>query len=381
MNAGRAKPVGAEPVPLWRRRSLQFVAVAVLALLAWAAYWLENVPVARRFGDDDAAKLRLAVDQPIALAGLAAGKAVGIRLVGAKRLDLTLPDGAEMRSPELAPFLAKAQRDAAILTGIECGANQTLLKALTEPRESVQAIVTLVDSPGGSGTSRTLNFQRTDPAQYDGGLRIWANGAKLRLSVDFNRSDQSSQAGRMVLCHNGHAVTLGHAEFDMPLGQALIAQFRDAAEGGESRPVAEFDFYSPQRTGLAAAAVATGSLGEGGAVAPARIACGAGGRTWLWRRIVPSVTLADCASDALTVTALDFASGQFTIAGGAVFFAGIKPDDTARLVSKGKDNLVVQGVLAALLGSLIIPWVLAQFKRRQLADRKPRTRRSRRPDT
>ena len=195
--------------------------------------------------NDDAGKVPLAVDRTLGLAGLPAGKVLGFRLVGDGRFDLGLPAGTTTLSPESEPFLAKAGREAATLAGISCGNNQTLLNAA---------------DPGGRGRDGRRDAGRRGRHRGRRGAhcccsapirccskagcacgqrRAAAAGGRLQ------RRRGGAEAGSMVLCIGGRAATLGHAEFELPVDAAVIAQFRSLQAGAE--PAAAFDFYGSEQ--------------------------------------------------------------------------------------------------------------------------------------
>src|SRR4051812_26479497 len=85
----------------WVRHRVKILAVAVIALLAWLAYYLEYLPISRYFSPADAALIRVTDDDAVSLDGLGSGELGSFRSVAARRVRVTLPGAAFMQSPDL----------------------------------------------------------------------------------------------------------------------------------------------------------------------------------------------------------------------------------------------------------------------------------------
>ncbi len=346
--------------PFWRHRGLQLAAVAALVALSWLYNYLESLPVARKVAEGDAKSFAVTRDRPIRLGGIASGGAISFQLLSAKRLVLTLPADAKLLSPELAAFLDKAKREAPTLTSY--GSNQILMVAETASNERVSIALEFAGGDPASRTENALLLQKAAPERFKNGLRLTAEGAPIKVTIDLSRNLQSPAVGRMMLSYKGAAATLGHAQFLLKPGDSLVGEFLDAAAGPGSaaQPVA-FDLMNGEMP-LKVHSIAAGSAAAGGTFEADHIVC-ATGRRLLWYKILPSLNLSDCGPETLAVSGFDFASGQLTFAGENAFFEGVdKEADSARYVTWLRSNLIVQLLIGALLSSLLIPWALKQFK-------------------
>jgi len=345
--------------PFWRRRSLQLAAVAALIFLSWLYTYLESLPLARRVTEGDAKSFLVTRDRPIRLGGIAGGEAISFRILSEKRLVLTLPGDAQLLSPALGAFQDKARREAQTLTGY--GSGQILLVAETAPNERVSVTLRFPEAAPASRTENALLLQKAAPERFKNGLRLTAQGAPMKVSIDLSRNLQSPAVGRMMLSYKGTAATLGHAEFLVRPGEALVGEFLDGAAGSgpTAQPVA-FDLVNGEAP-LKVRSIAAGSVGTGDAFAADHIVC-ATGRHLLWQKLLPKLALSDCGPETLAVSGFDFPSGQLTFVGDNAFFEGTGDADKARYVTWLRSNLIVQLLIGALLSSLLIPWALKQFK-------------------
>jgi hypothetical protein len=282
---------------------------------------------------------------------------MSFQLQSARRLVLTLPTSAKLLSPDTNAFLDKAKREASTLTSY--GRDQILMVAETAPNERVSVTLEFAAVDPANRTESALLLQKTAPERFENGLRLTTEGAPVKVTVDFSRNLPTPPVGRMMLSYKGAAAMLGHAEFLLEPGDSLVAEFPETAPA--SRPV-DFDMVSGSAV-LNVRSIAAGSVAAGGGFAADHIVC-ATGRHLLWYKIMPSLSLSDCGPETLEVSGFDFPSGQLTFAGTNAFFKGVdKEADGGRYVTWLRSNLIVQLLIGALLSSLLIPWVLAQFKR------------------
>lgn len=356
----------------WRRHRVKLLAVGLVALLAWLAYYLENVPLSRDFGPPEAKLAKVSQDDALQFGGISDGPVGSFRTVGARRLVVTLPEGAQMQSPEASAFAAKAQKERTELAGLSCGSGQSILDA--RPGSGENATVGLaVAKEGGTGG---LLIAKPDPARYKNAMLVRADGAALNVGIALNRSGEQPPSGRMTLCRSGAAAILGQAEFRVPAGEPVVVEFLDpTAAPGTSDAV----FEQPQSIILSS--VAVGRLDEDGAFEPDRLACGADRKgTRLWARLMPRVGLSDCAARSLAITGFDPATGEIAVSKRPAYFQGFdEKKDSARFVSKALSNPVLQQLLiGGLLGSTLIPWALRQFRKKEEDDDEERPVRRRR---
>ena len=362
----------------WARHRLKLLAVAILAALAWVAYYLEYLPVSRQFMDGDRELVGIARQKAVQLNGVPHGKIGAFRLVEARRLQVSLPKGVAMTSPEQGPFLAKAARDRATLAGISCGEGHTLVDAHTVVGENATLALSLVEA--GGDAEATVVLERADPGKYENGIRVRADKASLRLTAELNQSGSGPAAGAMILCRSGTAATVGLAEFEIPPGQPFVVEILEAPETPGSAGSALFDIQTLDST-LSASSIAIGRVERDGRFVAERIVCGTSmpGR-YLWKP-VPNVEVTDCAPASLVVTEFDLASGRVHLDDTPAWFGNFRSEDYARFVSRATSNLVVGLLVSAVLAGIVIPWVIGQFKLRRdkkaPARKKAATRRGR----
>jgi hypothetical protein len=360
----------------WRRHRIKLLAVAVVIVLAWLAYYLENIPVARDFGSEDAKLTVVADDQAARIGGVADGPVGSVRLVAARRLKVTIPGRSTMVSPELGPFEAKAAADKATLAGLTCGSDYSLLDAHAGIGET--ATVALSLSSNSPNEERALLIGRADPSQFDkNSLMLRAEGAKLNLVVDFQSSGEGAKQGLMTLCRSGASASLGHAEFAVPAGAPVVFEFQEIDPAAGAVPGAAFDLPHA----LAVSSVALARFEADGPFEPERIACGAQRAGDMhWNAVMPRVDLSNCRPRSLLVTEFDVASGKVTISKRPAFFRNFDPaSDVAHFVSRALKNPVVQQLLVGgILSGIVVPWVIAQF-RKSKKPKPPRRRPKPRP--
>jgi hypothetical protein len=355
---------------IWKQHRFKILAVAVVALLAWVAYYLEHVPVARPFGDDDSELVRISRDKAVRLGGLSAGDVGTFRLIPGNRLTVTLPAAATMNSPKMRPFLARASRDQAALAGISCGEDQLVVDAHTGPNENATAGVALAEIGSQSDRRAALFLEKADPNRYADGVRLRALGANLKLTIDLNSSSDSAPKGRMILCRSGVATTLGHAEFELSPGQAFVAEFVGSEPGANPSSAAAFDVQGPDST-LEADSIAFGRLRRDGGFEPERIACGTLKRGVLWREPLSRIGFSDCSPGSISITGLNLATGKLSVSESSAFFSNFRDEeDSAHFVSRATKNPVVQVLIGVLLSGTIVPWAVGQFKKRRARKKK-----------
>jgi hypothetical protein len=345
----------------WQSGRMKLVAIALVALLTWAYYYVQHVPVARDFSKEDAQLVAVNRDAAVRLGGIPAGDILTFRTVAARRLILTLPAESKMLSPEAAPFKAKSLADAPSLPGFACTKDSVMLEAQTKAGETVSVRLVFPES-SATKLGGALIFDKAPTQQFQNGLRFESEQSDLRLTVDYSRSDSAPAAGRMILCDAGTAAMLGHAEFEIPARNAAVAEFLDIAPGPDA--TAAFDFPGAMSR-VAVNSIAGGLLDDNGAFTTQRLACAAAGHAHLWGKILPRVDLTDCTLAGLYVSGFDLNSGLLNVSVRPALFQNFQDKDSAHYVSNAMSgNLIVQLLILALLTGTIIPWVIRQFKRK-----------------
>jgi hypothetical protein len=359
-----AKP-GRKPVSFWRKHRIKLAAVAVVAVLAWLAYFLENVPVTRNFSAADSGLAAISDEQAVRFGGIAAGPVGSLRLGSARRMRMTISGGADLRSPDPQAFETKAAKDQAALAGISCAKGSMMIDAQPGAGETVAAAVGVADV----GQSGGLLIGKAAQAHSPNRWLVRGDDAKITLAVDLSRGDDAPPSGQMVLCRSGVSATLGHAEIELQPGTELVVEFLEPDPNAGNAPAALFELQQS----LAVSSIALARLTEGEPFEPDRIACGAAkAGTVLWGRLIPRVDLSGCKPKSLFVSDIDLASGKILVSKSPAYFGNFQADkDSAHFVSRALKNPVVQQLLVpGILGGIIVPWVIAQFRRRKRAAKK-----------
>jgi hypothetical protein len=318
------------------RLVLAAAAIGLLALAAYAFYYLDRLPQALAL--DPRLDWRSEPGEAMRLRGVPPGSALSFDLQGGGAFSLSFDKGAELAPNPDAPPGRRVD-------------DGSLVHVYALPNENVSVRAVMTDG-GGRGL---LHVEPGLEGDGFASLRLHSEGARLGIELDaFPNPDRREHS--FIAMGPGEA-PLQEARVTLPPGVGVQLRL---ARADLARLAVRPLRLGPDSESFPLRALETGRSGAAG-FEPLALACGSPPRRLLWWRLAPAVSAGDCEPDRLTVTGFRLDRGAAATLAGSGFIVR----DGATHIWPGfrdlRQNDVVKTALAILLAGLV-GWAFVKLR-------------------